>query len=115
MVWHTIFSIWIICAAFPFTCSLSFSSCIILLQGSHHHKTTKQNKFWTWKCHISTANRTSESTDVSLGNPSTLALCCEIKLPIELALETLKVQTMATWQRNQTKQIVNLKMPHLHG
>jgi hypothetical protein len=35
MFWHTIFCIWVICAAVPFTCSLL---CIIQLQGSHHHK-----------------------------------------------------------------------------
>jgi hypothetical protein len=171
MVWHTIFSIWIICAAFPFTCSLSFSSCIILLQGSHHHKTTKQNKFWTWKCHISTAKWTPESNEVSLENPgikfyvvrssyqlnwlwrlsryrqwrhdnatkqnklwtwrchiSTAknprvewgiiqnlwysTFYCEGKFQIHWALETLRADTMAPWQQNQTKWILNLKVPH---
>jgi hypothetical protein len=75
---------------------------------------TKQNKFWTWKYHISTNNRTPESNEVSLEISCILLLCCEGESPIQWALETLKVETMVPWQHNQSNRILNLKVPHLH-
>jgi hypothetical protein len=79
-----------------------------------HVNRTKQSEFWTWKCHISTDNRTPESNEVSLESSSILLLCCEGESPIQWALETLKVETMVPWQQNQTNRILNLKVPHLH-
>jgi hypothetical protein len=67
--------------------------------------TTQPNKkeFWTWKCHISTTNRTPELNEVSLESSGIILLCWEGKLPIQWALETLKVKTKAPWQP-KTKQ-----------
>jgi hypothetical protein len=64
-----------------------------------------KNKFWNWKCHISMKNRTLKFNEVSLESSG---------IYFYAALETLKVKTMAPWLHNQTKQILNLKKPHLH-
>jgi hypothetical protein len=80
-----------------------------------HDFTTKQNKFWTWKSHISMKNRTPKSNKVSLESSSILLLCFEGVLPIKCALDTLKVKTIVPWLHNQTKwRILNLKVAHLH-
>ncbi len=68
--------------------------------------TTRQpnkNKCWTWKCHISMNNRTPKLNVVSLESSGILNLCCVGELPIQWALETLKVETLAPWLHNQTR------------
>jgi hypothetical protein len=79
------------------------SLCIIWLQGNQHDNTTKQNEFWTWKCHISMTNRTPESNEVSLESSGILTICWESTTPNKWASGTLQGETTLPWQHNKTK------------
>jgi hypothetical protein len=111
-----IFCIWMICAAVPIHL-LTFSLLYVSFgfrEVAMHTQATKENKFWSWKCHVSMTNSTPESNEVSLESSCLLLLCCEGKSPIQGALETLKVKTNVPWQHNQTKTNFELERPHLN-
>jgi hypothetical protein len=80
----------------------------------HHDFTTKQNEFWTWKCHIFMNNRTPKSNEVSLKSYGILLYVVRAQYQIKGLHGFSKAQQHCLNKTNKQEWILNLKVPHLH-